>query len=88
MTNAYGWTNTYATVDEFGNMVARFNHDAGGTRINNPLLGYSGYVMDFSVQKINNLQRPKTTQNPIIYSRPRINPHADSPHPKVDSPPS
>ena len=47
MTNAYGWTNTYATVDKFGNMVARFNHDASGKRINNPLLGYSGYVMDF-----------------------------------------
>jgi hypothetical protein len=47
MTNAYGWTNTYATVDEFGNMVARFNHDADGKRINNPQLGYSGYVIDF-----------------------------------------
>jgi hypothetical protein len=47
MTNAYGWTNTYAIVDEFGNMVARFKHDSGGKRINNPLLGYSGYVIDY-----------------------------------------
>jgi len=47
MTNAYGWTNTYASFDEFGNMLERFNHDAGGKRINNSLLGYSGYVMEF-----------------------------------------
>jgi hypothetical protein len=47
MTNAYGWTNTYATFDEFGNMVGRFNHDADGRRTNNPLLGYSGYVIVF-----------------------------------------
>ena len=47
MANAYGWTNSYATFDEFGNMVGRFNHDADGGRINNPLLGYSGYVLVF-----------------------------------------
>jgi YD repeat-containing protein len=47
MTNAYGWTDTYATFDEFGNMRTRFNHDAGGKRINNSLLGYSGYVLEF-----------------------------------------
>ena len=47
MTNAYGWTDTYATFDEFGNMVGRFNHGANGKRINNPLLGYSGYVIDY-----------------------------------------
>lgn len=47
MTNAYGWTDTYATFDGFGNMFARFNHNADGERINNPLLGYSGYVMEF-----------------------------------------
>ena len=47
MTNAYGWTNTYATFDEFGNMVGRFNHDADGKRTNNPLLGYSGYTLNY-----------------------------------------
>jgi len=47
MTSAYGWTNTYASFDEFGNMVERFNHDADGKRTNNPLLGYSGYIATY-----------------------------------------
>lgn len=47
MTNAYGWTNTIADFDDHGNMIERFNHDASGERINNPQLGYSGYVMVF-----------------------------------------
>jgi YD repeat-containing protein len=47
MTSAYGWTNTYASFDEFGNMVARFNHDANGKRTNNSLLGYSGYIATY-----------------------------------------
>ena len=47
MTNAYGWTNTYASFDDVGNMVGRFNHDADGKRINNSQLAYSGYTMDF-----------------------------------------
>jgi len=47
MTNAYGWTDTYASFDDFGNMVGRFNHDADGKRINNSLLAYSGYTMEF-----------------------------------------
>ena len=47
MTNAYGWTNTYASFDAYGNMIARFNHDATGKRTNNPLLGYSGYIITY-----------------------------------------
>jgi YD repeat-containing protein len=47
LTNAYGWTNTFASFDDFGNMVGRFNHDADGKRINNSLLAYSGYTMAF-----------------------------------------
>lgn len=47
MTNAYGWTDTYARFDAYGNMVARFNHGADGDRANNLLLGYSGYVIDY-----------------------------------------
>jgi YD repeat-containing protein len=47
MTNAYGWTNTCAEFDEFGNMTSRFNHDAGGAKADNPELGYSGYVIDY-----------------------------------------
>ena len=47
MTNAYGWTNTLARYDTFGNMVARFNHDAEGEKTNNALLAYSGYVIDY-----------------------------------------
>jgi len=47
MTNAYGWTNTYARFDKFGNMIARFNHDAEGEKTNNLLLGYSGYIIDY-----------------------------------------
>ncbi len=50
MTNAYGWTNTFASFDDFGNMVGRFNHDAEGKRINNSLLAYSGYTMAFDEQ--------------------------------------
>lgn len=47
MTNAYGWTNTIADFDAHGNMIERFNHDATGKRIDNPQLGYSGYIMMF-----------------------------------------
>jgi len=47
MTSSYGWTDTYASFDEFGNMVARFNHDATGKRANNALLGYSGYIANY-----------------------------------------
>ena len=47
MTSAYGWTNTYASFDDHGNMVERFNHDADGKRTNNPLLGYSGYILTY-----------------------------------------
>jgi YD repeat-containing protein len=50
ITNAYGWTNTFASFDDFGNMVGRFNHDADGKRINNSLLAYSGYTMAFDEQ--------------------------------------
>ena len=50
ITNAYGWTNTFASFDDFGNMVGRFNHDAEGKRINNSLLAYSGYTMAFDAQ--------------------------------------
>ncbi len=48
MTSAHGWTNTYASFDEHGNMIERFNHDATGKRTNNPLLGYSGYVLTYN----------------------------------------
>ena len=48
MTSAYGWTDTYASFDTFGNMIARFNSDANGKRSDNPLLGYSGYIADYN----------------------------------------
>jgi hypothetical protein len=47
MTSSYGWTNSYASFDEHGNMVERFNHDATGKRTNNPLRGYSGYIVTY-----------------------------------------
>ena len=50
MTSAYGWTNTDASFDEFGNMIARFNNDAKGERTNNLLLGYSGYIIDYDAK--------------------------------------
>ncbi len=56
MTNAYGWTDTHATFDEFGNMISRFNHDRSGARANNPDLGYSGYVMEYDPSGVNRIK--------------------------------
>ena len=47
MTNAYGWTDTYAAFDRHGNMIERSNRDAGGKLLNNARLGYARYTMDY-----------------------------------------
>lgn len=47
MSNSYGWTDTYAGFDHFGNMISRFNHDREANRMDNPDLGYSGYEIQF-----------------------------------------
>jgi len=47
ITNAYGWTDTYAKFDRHGNMIERSNRDVDGNLANNPALGYARYVLEY-----------------------------------------
>jgi len=55
MTNAYGWTQSKAEFDEYGNMIQRFNYDLAGQLAVNEQLGYAGYEMEFDEDGMNRL---------------------------------
>ena len=45
MRNAYGFRNTEATFDRFGNMLSRFSRDEANAKTANPETGYAGYAL-------------------------------------------
>jgi len=71
MANAYGWTDTYATFDESGNMTSRYNYDSNGKKAMNTSLGYSGYKITYDPQGIHriHLSYYDEKDNPVVHSQ-------------------